>query len=217
MKKILFLMTFIVLYRNTYSQQSPKFGIQINYGVNGNFFVRDYDEIGGPNDKVYLFKKNFIGSVSGINLSYKISPKSSLFLEYSKTINVGKKNYSGIINGVDINIRDFKLKHTNNIYQFGYSHALNKRKTSFKLEFGLMLIYDSKQTIEIENFSDVVRIDESNFKNDRSVEGGMFIGFSASKMVQGNFELGVKTRFYYLISTNSAEAITLMPTLTYNF
>lgn len=42
---------------SVYSQADKKFAVQINYGLNGNFFVRSYDELGGPANKKYFYKK----------------------------------------------------------------------------------------------------------------------------------------------------------------
>jgi hypothetical protein len=76
------------------SQTKPKLSLEINYGLFGNFFVRGFDELGGPANKQYFYLKDFIGTSSGISGRISISKKSSLFLEYTRTVNAGKKTIS---------------------------------------------------------------------------------------------------------------------------
>ena len=56
------------------------------------FFVRSYDELGGPDNKTYYYKKDFIGSIAGLNFQYKINGKNAVFMGYERSINIGKKN-----------------------------------------------------------------------------------------------------------------------------
>jgi len=101
------------------AQVNSKFNLQIDYGLNGNFFVRSYDEIGGPVNKTYLYKKNFLGSIAGAEISYRLKKKSAISFAYRRSVNSGKKNYEGSISNTDIHIRDFKLRHINKIFQLG--------------------------------------------------------------------------------------------------
>ena len=217
MKRIIIFLAINLLYNNCFSQNNSKFSIQISHGVNGNFFVRDYDELGGPAAQKYFYKKNFIGTVSGVSFSSNINQKSAIFLEYNRSVNRGKKNYAGTVGGVDVFINDFKLQHTNNIYQIGYAHTYKMKNKKLVVDMGPMLIYDKKQTIEIENYNNFIIIDEGDFEDTKSVEGGAFLGVGFSGKIDTKFELGLKARIYYLISTGSLEAISLSPTLSYNF
>lgn len=217
MKNIYINLALLFFSFNVYSQAGNKFSVQINYGLNGNFFVRSYDELGGPTNKKYFYKKNFIGTIGGAELNYRLSKKSSLLMGYSRGINRGKKNYVGRINGTDIIINDFNLRHINNIYQLGYGIYTGKKNKDLKIDVGVMLIYDLRQTIAIENWDNYIDIDERNLKNANAVEGGAFLGLEYSKKIDSKFNIGLKTRVYYLISTNNLEAISLTPTLTYYF
>ena len=49
------------------------------------------------------------------------------------------------------------------------------------------------------------------------MEGGTFLGFGFSRKIDTKFELGIKSRVYYLISVSSFELVTLTPTLSYTF
>lgn len=191
--------------------------MQVNYGLTGNFFVRDYDETYSPSSfHKYFYSKNFIGNIAGLYAEYRVSRRSFVFIEYSRSTNTGKKNYYNDANGTEIYIRDFKIRHTNNFYHLGYGLDIKMKNCVLRPDIGVMEIYDSKQTITMEDFNSI-RIDESNFKNDNSVEGGVFLGLGCTKKIDTKFDLGIKARIYYLISTNSLEAVTLTPTLTYHF
>jgi hypothetical protein len=206
----------IFIFSQSYSQINSRFSIKICYGISGNFFVRSYDEQGGPANKTYFYKKNFIGTISGISATIKLDNYSSIFIEYNRSVNNGRKNYAGSLNGVDIYILDFQLRHINNFYLIGYELFLNKLK-NIKADVGGVLIYDVGQTINIENWDNYLSIEQNDFKNSKSVQGGVFLGFEYLKKLDTKFSLGLKTRGYYLISTSSFEAITLTPTLTYHF
>lgn len=200
-----------------FSQDKSRFSLQVNYGLTGNFFVRGYNEAYSPSYyHKYLYSKNFIGTVAGVYADYRISRRSFIFIEYSRSINMGKKNYYKDVNGTEIYIRDFRIRHINNFYHLGYGLNIKMKNFELRPDVGVMEIYDSKQTISMESFNDI-RIDESNFKNDNSVEGGVFLGLACTKKIDTKFDIGIKARVYYLISTNNLEALTLTPTLTYHF
>ncbi len=70
------------------AQTSGKFSLEINYGLNANFFVGSYDEGGGPSNKTYLYNKDLLGIVGGIELKYHLNNHSSLFAKTSFTSSV---------------------------------------------------------------------------------------------------------------------------------
>lgn len=76
----------------------------------------------------------------------------------------------------------------------------------------------NQQEVEIDDRTNGgVLVEERNYKTNKLEEGGAFIGLHYSKKIDTKFDLGIKSRVYYLISTYSFEAITLTPTLTYHF
>jgi hypothetical protein len=199
------------------AQPSRKFSFEINYGLNANFFVGSYDEVGVPQNKTYLYKKNLLGTVSGIELKYHLNNHSSLFAAYSRTINKGEKNFSGSISGVDVFIEDFNIRHHNDFYQVGYERTFKKTIPSLKYHFGLVYARMQQQEIGIENFANQIIIAERKYKNSNLEEGGVFAGVHFQKKIDTKLELGLKLRAYYLISVSTFEALTLVPSLTYNF
>ncbi|MFN4285046.1 MAG: hypothetical protein ACK4E8_03690 [Lacibacter sp.] len=197
--------------------QTSKISLEANYGINGNFFVANRDEQSGPTDKTYFYKKNFIGTIGGFELTYKTGIKSSLFIGYNRSVNASSKNHFGQISNVDISIRDFTLRDINSILLIGYRKGLFDKKYKGSFELGPVLMYSAIQDIMIENWDNIIFIDESNFKNSQSVEGGLFVGFQIARKIDNHFDIGLRFRTHYLISVSSLEMITLTPTLTYRF
>lgn len=219
MKKLaLFIILFGISTITICQTKNNRFAMEINYGLNGNFFVNSYDEVNnGPTNHTYFYNKNFLGTVAGIELSYNFNSYKSIFLGFSNSSNRGKKNYSGNFKGVDISIRDFHIFHQDQFYQLGYDGKLFKKKLNLRFNVGLLYLQSQIQTIGLENFDNFIEIDESNQRNSNSNEAGFFGGLSYSKKIDTKFDLGLKAKIYYLASVSSFEAITLTPTLSYHF
>ncbi len=217
MKSYLILLLSFQLSSALHSQTPSRFSIELNYGLNGNFFVRSYDETSGPQNKTYLYKKNFLGNVSGLELKYHFRNNSALVLGYARTTNKGTKNFSGTINGVDVYITDFNIRHTNGFYQLAYERRFRKSSPALTYHVGLVLASMQQQEIGIENFSNQIVIAERNFKNSKLQEAGVFGGIQVQKKIDTKFEIGLRARAYYLVSVQSLEAVTFTPTLTYRF
>lgn len=217
MKNFYWLIIMCLFSSVAFSQQQEKLSLEANFGLNGNFFVRSYDEIGGPQNKTYFYKKNFLGSIAGLELKYKPGKTSSLSLGYSHSINKGEINFAGDINGVYIFINDFNIRHTNHFFQLGYERSFKKNTPALRWHLGLFYLTTQQQEISVEDFSAQIIMDERNFKNSKLEEGGIFGGFHFAKKVDARFTAGLKLRGYYLISTGTFEAISLTPTLAYQF
>lgn len=199
------------------SQQQSAFSLEVNYGLNGNFFVRSYDETGGPQNKTYLYKKNFLGTIGGIELKYHFKNHSALVAGFARSTNKGEKNYAGQIGGTTILINDFNIRHTNSFYQLAYERRFKKNKPEFSWQLGAVLASMNQQEISIENFSNQVTIDERSFKNSKLQELGVFAGIQFQQKIDTKIDLGLRIRGYYLVSVQTFEAITLTPTLTFKF
>lgn len=199
------------------AQKQSAFSIEVNYGLNGNFFVRSYDETGGPQNKTYLYKKNFLGTIGGIELKYHFKNNSALVAGFARSTNKGEKNYAGQIGGTTILINDFNIRHTNSFYQLAYERRFKKNKPEFSWQLGAVIATMDQQEISIENFSNQIIIEERNFKNSKLQELGVFAGIQFKKKIDTKIDLGLRIRGYYLASVQTFEAITLTPTLTYKF
>lgn len=198
-----------------FAQKKNKFSFEINYGLNGNFFVRSYEEQAPPFPVTEISKKNFIGTVGGIELKYKVTKRASWGFGFAKSSNQKAINYSSNVNGVVLSIKDFDIKHVNHFYQLFYEREIIKKIPALKSQIGLFYLRPQQQEVSISRNGFL--FEQRNFKNSYLEEGGIFVGLHYSKKIDTKFELGVKSRVYYLISTNSIEAVTFTPTLTYLF
>lgn len=205
------LMTLLLL-----AQRNGSLSLEINYGLQGNFFVRNYNETGGPGPKTYFYNKHFIGSIGGSELKYKLGQKGNLGIAYARSVSSRKISYSGPFNSINLRITDYRVTHTDIFYQLFYERSLRKI-SPVKAQIGLFYLRMNQQEVELSNYINTISFEERNYKNSKLEEGGAFFGLHYSKKIDTKFELGIKSRVYYLISTNELEAITLTPTLTYTF
>ena len=195
------------------AQQSNKLSIEASYGLQGNFFVRSYEELGRPDGTAFL-NKNFIGSIGGLEMNYQVTKMASVSIGYAQSTNNRKINYINSLNGVGVYIGDFEIKHESRFYQFNYQRSLSKKYTNFKFELGLYYLRTQQQEIAIGNY---IAFEQRNFANSYLEEGGISAGFHYKIKVDTHFDFGIRSRIYYLISTNQLEAISLTPTLAYRF
>ena len=126
-------------------------------------------------------------------------------------------NYDGPFNGIYLQIRDFNIRHINNIFQVYYERNMFKKIEGLDFQLGIFYIRTVQQEIELANYANSIYIWERNFSNARLNELGAFFGVHYSKKIDTKFELGIQSRIYYAISTDILELITLTPTLTYHF
>ncbi|MCM5529933.1 hypothetical protein [Parasegetibacter sp. NRK P23] len=218
MKALTAIFLFFFTTHITFGQQKKgRVSISANYGLTGNFFVRSYDEQNGPTDKQYFYKKNFIGSAAGLAVTFQVSENSGLFLEYSRTINTGKKSYEGSLNSTSVMIEDFRLRHVNNFFQLGYVRNFKMANAFIQAQAGVFMLTDQKQLISIERWDNLISISETNAENSGSKEAGVFLGGEYSFKLDTKVDFGIRTRGYFLVSTGTFEALTLTPVLRYNF
>ena len=195
------------------AQQSNKLSIEASYGLQGNFFVRSYEELGRPDGTAFL-NKNFIGSIGGLEMNYQVTKMASVSIGYAQSTNNRKINYINSLNGVGVYITDFEIKHESRFYQFNYQRSLSKKYTNFKFELGLYYLRTQQQEIAIGNY---IACEQRNFANSYLEEGGISAGFHYKIKVDTHFDFGIRSRIYYLISTNELYAFSFTPTLTYRF
>ncbi len=199
------------------AQSKSKISLEVNYGIQGNYFVRSYNEIGRPDGTAFL-NKNFIGSIGGIELKYQSTKRAAWSLGYAQSSNKRSVNYSTVINGIRLSINDFDIRHENRFYQLFYQRNFSKKTPNLKYEFGIFYLRSQQQEIIIGNsLRNNIDILQRNFKNSNLEEGGVGFGLQYLKKLDTKFDIGIRSRIYYLVSTNTLEAITLTPTLTYHF
>ncbi|HPH36146.1 MAG TPA: hypothetical protein PL108_00710 [Sediminibacterium sp.] len=203
----------LILSLQIFAQTKSKISLEVSYGLQGNFFVRSYNENGRPDGTAFL-NKSFIGSISGIELKFQATKMASWNFGYAQSSNAKRIGYSTIINGLGLSINDFDIKHENRFYQLFYQRNFSKKTPNFKYEFGIFYLRSQQQEIIIGN---IIDISQRNFANSKLEEGGLSAGLQYSKKIDTKFDIGIRSRIYYLVSTNTLETITLTPTLTYHF
>ncbi len=214
--KFNFLFFFIFIGYQCLSQGKSTFSFEANYGLQGNFFVKSYDEDNTPYAQSF-YNKNFIGSIGGVAIKYNFNKNSSLALGYDKSVNQREIDYAEQFGGASFAIRDFHIRHTNYFFQLSYEHSIPTKKSKWTLGAGLVYARMLQQEIDISGNPPGILLEERNFKSNGLEEGGVFIGIQHSWPIDKHFELGIRSKIFYLISVNTLEAITLTPTLTYTF
>lgn len=211
MKFFYFLISTIIYNNSIFAQKESRFSIEINYGLNGNFFVRSYEER-APATVVLFYNKKFIGSIGGLELEYDVGKNGSLGLAFAKSVNKREVDYNNGVNGA---IQNFNISHTNLFYQLYYEKAVFKKLNNLRFQGGIFYLRMNQQ--EIDASPGGIFAEERDFENNKLEEGGVFAGVHYFKKIDTKFDIGIRTRLYYLVSTNTLEAITLTPTLTYRF
>ena len=199
------------------AQEKRKFSLDINYGLNGNFFVTSYDESAGPVNGIYLYNKQFLGTITGTQLSYGLNDHSSVFFAYSKSHNARTRNFSGEVNGLDVYIDNLRIMHRNDYFQFGYERRFSKAGKHWKYHAGLVIVNSAQQEISIEEAFNQVVVQERNFGNSGLSEGGFFGGLEYSARIDTKFEAAIRMRGYWLVSIGMFEALTFTPVLRFYF
>ncbi|GAB4395667.1 MAG: hypothetical protein OHK0053_05460 [Microscillaceae bacterium] len=83
-----------------------------------------------------------------------------------------------------------------------------------KYDVGLVYMRFNQQEVDVSVFG--LSFEERNFKTNRLEEGGVFVGLHYSKKIDTKFDIGIRSRLYYFISTNTFDTVILTPTLTYH-
>ncbi|MEX8546476.1 MAG: hypothetical protein V5804_02640 [Mucilaginibacter sp.] len=218
MKRILLLLVIVFSVEFVRAQAQSRVSLEANFGLNANFFVGSYDEDYSPAPvKTYLYKKNLLGTISGLELKYRYGRNANLFLAYARSTNKRARNFEGDFNGVNVYITDFNIRHNDDFFILGYERNFIKAKPAFRYHFGVTIMTSQQQEITLENYANEINIQERNSRNSGLMEGGVFGGFSYTKQIEKRFELGIKARVYYMVSLGSFEAVTLTPSVAYKF
>lgn len=197
--------------------QKSRFTIEGNYGLQNNFFVTSYNEAPNSIFQNSFYKKKAIGTIGGVEVKYRVGKRGSLGVGYAGSVNSRTISYTTTITGVSLGIYDFNITHKNRFFQVGYEYAFQKKNPTVFVEAGLFYLRSNQQEIDISQTGRSISFEERNFKNSRLEEGGVFIGVSYMAKIDTKVRFGIKSRLYYLASTNSFEAITMTPTISYTF
>jgi hypothetical protein len=210
-KHLLSIAFFGLLSLTLHAQNKGKLALEVNYGLQGDFFVRSYDETHIPGGGKAFYNKNFIGTIGGVELKYKLGRTSTIGIAFSESVNSKPINFKASNGNTSLYLEDFNIRHTNSLYQLYYQ----KDFKGLFADVGLLYLRSRQQEITL--YANSIELEERNYKNSKLEEGGVFVGLGYTKRIDTKFNLGIKSRLYYLASTNALETITLTPSLTYNF
>jgi hypothetical protein len=194
------------------AQEHGRIALSANFGLNGNFFVRSYDE-SGPG--IHFYNKNFIGTSGGAELKYQLNRRSNIVLGYMQSNNKRVVDLYGTNNNITLNIWSFTIRHTEHIFYAGYEHNLFKQTPGLSIQGGIYYVKPVQQEIEL--YDNSINIWERKQSNARLNELGVYIGFQYSRKIDTHFDLGVQSRLFYEVTSGILSQVTLTPTLTYHF
>ncbi len=219
MKNVLISLSFILISFLAYSQKKPeehkkeKFFISAGYGLAGSFFVRSYTEtLPFPSNNYRAFyKKRFVGNSQDFSFGLRLNKN------YELKAGVNYQHFTRHVKATDtvqsvVIYLDNTIHHRSYMYYISLDKIFERKKNLFFTGLGLYYLRDQAELIEygtgIPNF---FISKEYNYKNSNEEEGGAFIEFSYEYKFQAKVNLGIRTKFYYTISTAEAESITLYP------
>jgi hypothetical protein len=194
----------------SFAQHKYKLSVEANYGLQGNFFVRSYDEYAPGGVKRFL-NKNFVGTIGGVELKYNTSEHASLNLAYSQSVNKREINFN---NGSGDIVSHFNIRHINNFFQLSYETIVSKNAKWFRVNAGVYYLRSRQQEIDASQRD--LSIEERDYKSNGLEEGGVFLGLNLTKKIDTKLDLGLRSNVYFTVSTGAFEAVTLTPTLTYH-
>jgi len=187
-----------------------RFSLQAHYGANGNFFTSSQvSEYAGE-----YTRTNFLGTAGGGHLAYRLSPSSTVALEYTRTVNSRPVRFTQYIGPYGYpQESDLRIRYINNAFQAVYERQFSAQ-SNWKYHAGLLYMTTASQTLYTGRYTSV---SETNRRNSYAEEAGVVAGLEYSRPLDTHFRLGLRARGYYLISVTTLEMVTLTPTLTYTF
>jgi hypothetical protein len=204
-----FLLLFVSLSYGQNKQINHKWSLNIGYGLAGSFFFNGYIENDMPGETDY-FKKHFLGTHLSLVIGKKISDRSDLELRYSlERFRSDRIFINDTLNGSILVHYDGRLQHINNFFELAYIRSVNKTKNIFKYGFGIYYLTTQQQEITL--YSNAFIYNERDLKNYNLEEGGILIEGAYEYKFQPQVYIGIKSQFYYTVSTGDAESITLLP------
>lgn len=191
--------TFLIIFLcNILYSQKNSFSLELNYGLAGNHFVRSYGDD--------LNKKDFLGTISQIQVNYVLKNNTMLSLGYARDSHQQEKSFED----QNVKVENFSLRHNNNFY---YGSHTRKIHNNFKYHLGLFYMRPEQQEILVLN--NFVWIKERDNPNNRLNEGGLLGGVSWEKQLDTKLKGGLKLTGYYIASASTYETTTLTSYISY--
>lgn len=225
MKNSIFIIFILLFFLNenclsqSINKQKSKFFLSAGYGLAGSFFVRSYTEsLPFPSSTYRNFsKKRFIGNSQDLNIGYRLNKK------YDISAGINFQHFTRKVKATDT-LASVVIYLDNTIHERNYMYFINvhrifeEKKHLFLTGIGIYYFRIQSESIEygkgIPNFYSNY---EANYQNSKAEEAGAFVEFAYEYKFQPKVNIGLKTQFYYTISTATAESVTLFPYIKINF
>lgn len=222
MKSLIYI--FLILFtKHTYGQDE-KISIEVNYGLSGSPRVLRYTEEPTPNvlpeGIVRLADKDFFGTVSQIQINYHLKNETSLSLGYSRDNHQRERNYNNVINNVPVSIKNWAIRHNNNVFFLKHKRNLFINFNNIKYHFGGFVLHAEQQEIDIYEpplWNGQIEIEERDQPNNGLSDAGFLGGLNFEKKIDKKFIGSINISGYYLATTGTYETTYLTGSLAYNF
>jgi len=204
---------------NTFSQKTEtekRFSLNAGFGLAGGIFASSYED--HQYGSIEYLNKNFVGTNLFVEVEMKMKRNYSLALHYSRQVFSKSVYYENTIGINHVRI-DTKIRDVNNIFGLSLNKSFTKNKNSLSIGLGPYYLTPLSGKVFIAEHSTgiTVIVEESDPNDGYSGEAGAFVDFSYNYQFQPRVEIGVKSQFYYTISGNYAESITLFPYVKIKF
>lgn len=220
MKHYILCIIFLVILNTLYLTASPqkpekkdRFYITAGYGFSGSFFVRSYSESSPIQSSKNFYKKNFIGEAKNFTVGLNLNRNYTLYLGINFQTFRKKIKFEDYANpSTSINF-DHDIYHKDYMWLGGIGKKILNKKNVLIPSIGIFYSRSKQNEIDIYPINGVYFVEnvERNYKNSGLEEAGAFVDFSYEYTFQPKVNLGIKTQFYYNISSGTAESITLLP------
>ena len=193
------------------AQQKPgRLDLSAGYGLAGSFFVRSYSEIPDLPGDLKFFKKQFPGTMQELELGFNLPKNYSIRAGFSRQQFSRKIKYTGMLSDWEINL-DRRIYHVDHFYFLGLQKAFKHNQHQWAPLLGVYYIRSFQNEILI-RFAFRTYVDEErNFANNKLEEAGVMGGLSYELRFQPKVALGLRSRFYFTVSTGEPESISLVP------
>lgn len=187
-----------------------KLSLTAGYGLAGSFFVRSFKEFAPFQNYKSFEKKRFIGSNQNLTVHY------TLRNNWSVNMGINYQHFTRHINSKDtigpVILVNYQTLHDRNYMLLGsVNKSWVKNKNQIGIGVGVYYLRSKSETVQIYNSIYYYEDFESDFKKSKEEEGGVFAEFFYEYKFQPKVGLGIKTQFYYTISTGEPESISLFP------
>ena len=209
-------MFLIIIPFNAFAQNANqslrnRFTFSAGYGLAASFFVNSYSEkpVFGPED-VYFYNKKINGSVGTVDIGWNFKNNYSLHFAFNRQHFTKAIQYNTMMSNVVLMI-DREIYHKDNIYTLSLLKRLKSTKGSFQGGLGIYYLRSEQNEIEVLKSMLLYMDTERAVAGYGLEEGGAMAEFGYDYYFQPRVAIGLKSAFYFTITTGEAESVILLP------